>query len=375
MIKKYLHYAVAAAFAAASTASNVAVAVEETANDSFAMPQHLDTVDGQVTVTGVIGVAETSTPVVPDIDYYSFHGYANNIVTIDIDFGFKGAAFSATNPAGERNLDTIIGIWGPPPATLETPRFFLPSDDTGTGDADSIPILNSNPPIYRDARLDGIVLPATGTYTVGVTSGGVFQTVPRTFLDDGSATAFISNSLSNGRYTLIISGVSAPVVQPPAPPPVVQPPAPPPVVQPPAPPAVQAIAIDIRPGVDRLARIDPKSRGVIPVALLSSEGFDARNVDSGSVRFGPTGKEATALRCTKRGVDVNHDRARDMVCIFDNQATRFDPSHDKGKITGTIAGKQFQGEGWLKVIPVKRKHKDRDDRGRHHGRDHDGDDD
>jgi hypothetical protein len=367
MIKRYLHYAVAAAFAAASGASSLALAVEETANDSFAMPQHLDTVGGQVTVTGAIGVAETSTPVVPDIDYYSFHGYANNIVTIDIDFGFKGAAFSATNPEGERNLDTIIGIWGPPPTTAETPRFFLPSDDAGSGDEGSIPIPNSNPPIYRDARLDAVVLPATGIYTVGVTSGGVFQTVPRTFLDDGSATAFISNSLSNGRYTLIISGISAPVVQPPAPPPV---------VQPPAPPAVQAIAIDIRPGVDRIARIDPKSRGVIPVALLSSEGFDARNVDSGSVRFGPTGKEATALRCTKRGVDVNHDRARDMVCIFDNQATRFDPSHDKGKITGTIAGKQFQGEGWLKVIPVKRKHKDRDhDRGRHHGRDHDGDDD
>jgi len=364
MIKKYLHYAVAAAFAAASGASSLALAVEETANDSFEQPQRLDIVDGQVVVTGAIGntFAPAGTPRVdvPDIDYYSFHGNAGDKVTIDIDFGFKGANFSETNPEGERNLDSIIAIWGPAPTTAETPRFFLTSDDTGTGDEGSIPILNSNPPIYRDARLDAVVLPATGEYTIGVTSGGVFQTVPRTFLDDGSATAFIGNSLSNGRYTLIISGISAPVVQPPAPP---------------APPAVLPIGIDIRPGVDRIARVDPKSRGVIPVALLSSEGFDARKVDSGSVRFGPTGKEATALRCTKRGVDVNHDRARDMVCIFDNQATRFDPSHEKGKITGTIGGKQFEGEGSLKVIPVKRKHKDMDDRGRHHGRDHDGDDD
>jgi len=363
MIKKYLHYAVAAAFAAASGASSLALAVEETANDSFEQPQSLDIVDGQVTVTGVIGVVETSVPVVPDIDYYSFQGYAGNTVTIDIDYGFKGAAFSETNPEGERNLDTIIGIWGPPPTIPENPRFFLPSDDAASGDADSIPIPNSNPPIFRDARLDAVALPATGRYTVGVTSGGSVGGIPRTFLDDGSATAFIGNSLSNGRYTLIISGVSAPVVQPP-------------VVQPPAPPAVLPIGIDIRPGVDRIARVDPKSRGVIPVALLSSEGFDARNVDTGSVRFGPTGKEATALRCTKRGIDVNRDKTRDMVCIFDNQATRFDPTHDKGKITGMIAGKQFQGEGWLKVIPVKRKHKDRDhDRHRHNGRDHDRDDD
>jgi hypothetical protein len=362
MIKKYLHYAVAAAFAA-SGASNVAFAVEETDNDSFGSPQSLTIVDGQVEVTGAIGntFAPAGTPRVdvPDIDYYSFQGYAGNKVTIDVDFGFKGAAFSETNPEGERNLDTIIGIWGPPPATAETPRFFLPADDTGTGDEGSIPILNSNPPIYRDARLDAVMLPATGTYIVGVTSGGVVSGVPRTFLDDGSATPFITGSLSNGRYALIISGIVAPVVQPPTPP---------------APPAVLPIGIDIRPGVDRIARVDPKSRGVIPVALLSSEGFDARMVDPGSVRFGPTGKEATALRCTKRGIDVNHDRARDMVCIFDNQATRFDPSHDKGKITGIIAGKQFQGEGWLKVIPVKRKHKDRDhDRSR--GRDDDRDDD
>ncbi len=367
MIKNYLHYAVAAALAAASGASSLAFAVEETANDSFEQPQHLDIVDGQVMVTGAIGntVAPAGTPRVdvPDIDYYSFQGYAGNKVTIDIDFGFKGANFSETNPEGERNLDTLIAIWGPPPATLETPRFFLPSDDTGSGDEGSIPIPNSNPPIYRDARLDAVELPASGIYTVGVTSGGVLGGVPRMFLDTGSATDFIGGSLSNGRYTLIISGISAPVVQPP-------------VVQPPAPPSVLPIGIDIRPGVDRIARVDPKSRGVIPVALLSSEGFDARKVDSGSVRFGPTGKEATALRCTKRGVDVNHDRARDMVCIFDNQATRFDPTHDKGKITGMIAGKQFQGEGWLKVIPVKRKHKDKDhDRGRGRDRDDDRDDD
>lgn len=348
MIKKYLHYAVAAAFAVASGASNVALAVEETDNDSFTMPQHLDIVDGQVVVTGAIGntaVPPTGSPRVDvaDIDYYSFQGYAGNSVTIDIDFGFKGAAGTA---AGERSVDTIIAIWGP--------GLFEPSDDPATGDEDSMPIGTST---WRDARLDAVVLPATGRYTVGVTSGGVSGGVPRMFSTDGSASPFITGSLSNGRYTLIISGV-----QPPA--------------QPPAPPSVQKIGIDIRPGVDRIARINPKSSGVIPVALLSSEGFDARKVDSGSVRFGPTGTEATALRCGKRGNDVNDDKVRDLVCFFDNQATRFEPSHEQGVIKGTIGGVPFEGKGWLKVIHEKRKHKDRDhDRHRHHGRDHDRDDD
>jgi hypothetical protein len=268
-------------------------------------------------------------------------------VTIDIDFGFKGAAFSATNPEGERNLDTIIAIWGT--------DLFEPMDDPTTGDEGSIPIGSST---WRDARLDEVVLPATGTYIVGVTSGGVSGGVPRMFSSDGTASPFLSGSLSNGRYTLIISGVSAPVQQPPAPP------------------LVQKIGIDIRPGVDRIARVNPKARGVIPVALLSSEGFDARKVDSGSVRFGPTGTEATALRCGKRGHDVNADRVRDIVCLFDNQATRFDPSHEQGMIKGTIGGVPFEGKGWLKVIHEKRKHKDRD-RHHHHGRDrdHDRDDD
>jgi hypothetical protein len=348
MIKKYLHYAVAAALAAAG-ASSVAFAVEEMDNDSFDRPQEL-VIDnsGQVVVTGAIGLtALPTTPTerlgVADIDYYSFQGYAGNRVTIDIDHGYKGPA----GTVDERSVDTIIAIWGP--------NLFEPMDDPTTGDAESLPIPNSDPVIWRDARLDQVLLPATGKYTIGVTSGGAVQGVPRMFMSDGTTTTdFMGGSASNGRYTLTISGVQAPVVQPPPPP------------------SVLPIGIDIRPGVDRIARIDPKSRGVIPVALLSSDGFDARKVDSGSVRFGPTGKEATALRCTKR-VDVNHDRSRDMVCIFDNQATRFEPSHEQGKITGTIAGKAFEGKGWLKVIPVKRKHH----KDRHHSRDrdHDRDDD
>ena len=63
------------------------------------MPQHLD----------IVGRAshrhwrhrrrgQQAPSVVPDIDYYSFQGTRGNTVTIDIDFGFKGAAFSATNP-------------------------------------------------------------------------------------------------------------------------------------------------------------------------------------------------------------------------------------------------------------------------------------
>jgi hypothetical protein len=309
MIKNYLHYAVAAAFAVASGASNLAFAVGETEpNDSFSLPQRLVIDDSRtVVVTGIVGVKELTSPVVPDIDYYSFHGRAGDVVTVDIDFGFKGAG------AGERSVDTLIAIWGP--------GLFRSNDDPSTGDPDSI----DRP--RRDARLDQVVFPANGVYTVGVTSAGTVGGVPRKFLPDGSATAFVANSVSNGSYKLIISGVS---------------------------PSVKQINIDIKPGATSIARINPKSRGSIPVALLSSDDFDALKADSGSVRFGPSGTEATALRCGKGGEDVNGDGRLDLVCHFDNQAAAFDPSDEEGIVTGTIGGMPFEGRGDLKVIQVKR---------------------
>lgn len=311
MIKNYLRYAVAAAFAVAG-ASNMALAVEETDNDSFSSPQVLQIVDGQVIVTGAIGLtALPRTQDVPDIDYYSFRARAGSEVTIDIDGGFKGSG------ATERSVDTMIAIWGPG-------GFFRKNDDPKTGDQGSMPVGCCT---HRDARLDQVALPANGVYTVGVTSGGVVGGVPRMFLPDGTATAFIGGSLSNGRYTLTISGVSSPV---------------------------QQMNIDIKPGATSIARINPKSKGSTPVALLSSDSFDALKVDSGSVRFGPNGTEATALRCGKGGEDVNNDGRLDLVCHFDTQAANFDPSDEEGIVTGTIGGMPFEGRGDLKVIHVKR---------------------
>jgi len=312
MIKNYLRYAVAAAFAVAG-ASNMALAVEETDNDSFDRPQELQ-VDssGQVVVTGTIGItALPPAPVVPDIDYYSFRAAEGNTVTIDIDFGFKGTG------APERSVDTIIAIWGPN-------GFFRKNGDPLSGDPDSMPIGCCT---HRDARLDQVVLPASGKYIVGVTSGGVSGGVARIFLPDGTATPFVPGTLSNGSYKLIISGVSSPVIQ---------------------------MNIDIKPGATSIAKINPKSRGNIPVALLSSKDFDALQVESGSVRFGPTGKEATALRCGKGGEDVNNDGRLDLVCHFDNQAARFDETHEEGVITGRIKGMDFEGRGDLKVLHTQK---------------------
>ena len=372
MIKNYLRYAIATAFLASGT-GNLALAqavcepvsgqVCEGSNDSFSSPQQLaptgwvpdidDPTRRMIEVLGAIGVEDLMTPVVSDIDYYSFQGRAGDVVTIDIDGGFKGSG------VGVRSLDSLIAIFGP--------NLFNTNDDADTDDG-SIG--------RRDARLDGILLPRDGFYTVGVTSAAMSGGVARTFLPDGSTSSpFVAGTVANGSYKLVIKGVSPVEVAPPPPPP---------------PPAVVQINIDIKPGTRRIAKIKPKSRDYISVALLSSKDFDARKADPASVRFGPTGVE-TGGYCGKEmerrrhddddddddgggkrrnGVrDVNRDGFVDVICRFEIRAAGFDEGDDQGKVKGMAEGKPFEGKGWLKVLRTKKRHyDDHDHDDHHHGR-------
>ena len=347
MIKNQLRYAVAAAFFVAS-GINAAFALEENdaENNSFTSPQRLLFVSKEqpVEVRGAVGVMAKETPAVEDIDYYYFHGRAGDVVDIDIDGGWKGSTSTV------RNVDTLIAIWGP--------GLFHQNDD-------ALP-LDSGSTRNWDSRLDQILLPANGIYKVGVTSGGRVGTVSRIFLPEGGATAFVPGSASNGSYTLIIKGVS---------------------------PSVKQISIDIRPGHKKTAKINPNSKRKIKVALLSSRDvndpskvdFDATKVDRASITFGPKDGAGTSGLCGKTGTaanyrrddddedeeddddkdrravkDVDRNGLLDLVCRFEIRAAGFDESDTEGVIKGTIDGMAFEGKGWLKVIPAKKRHHDDD---------------
>ena len=90
--------------------------------------------------------------------------------------------------------------------------------------------------------------------------------------------------------------------------------------------AVPGVPIDIKPGSDPNS-INVKSKGSIPVAILSVPGFDAPSQVAFGVlqpTFGRTGDENSLLFCAPRSPeDVNGDGLLDLVCHFDTQMAGF----------------------------------------------------
>jgi hypothetical protein len=301
-----------AAVVAAWSVSGAALAVDEVEpNNLIGTAQSLAIgSDGKATVNGVMGVVSG----VPtrDIDFYSFAGKAGDVVTVDIDGGML------TRSTG---LDSILAIFGP---TGGIPLRQM--DNASPADEGSVSAL--------DARIDNFVLPATGKYFIGVSS------FPGMFQNDTTLSSGQLRSNSNGAYTLIVSGVTPSTLQ---------------------------INILIKPDTTEVARINPASKGRIPVALLSSAEFDAMDVDPESLTFGAQGTEQSFERCSARGRDYNGDGRLDRVCHFDTQLAGFEVGDTEGVVRGaTEGGKQFEGRGWLKVLVRPDDHR-RYDRDRDHG--------
>jgi hypothetical protein len=287
-----------------------------------------------------------------DADVFAFQAKAGDEVTVDINAAIKGSA-----------VDTFVTVLLP---ASQGALVMRDNDDGPDGSGDSY--------IAR------IVIPADGVYYVGVAG------YPNRVADGGLLSGGPGNA--TGAYTLIVSGIM-PVVAQPAPEP--EPETPPqaeapqeetppqdeapsdsgPVTSPfPQQPVdVVSIGIDIKPGVRHIARIDPKSRRDIPVALLGGRNFNVRNVDVKSLTFGSTGDERSLKRCNRYPVRVNRDRRADLICFFENRDAGFEATDEEGAHKGELKdGTPFEGRGMLKVIAEKRKNHRHDRHDRHDDR-------
>ncbi len=233
-----------------------------------------------------------------DLDFYQFYGNAGDVVTLDIDGGIGGAM----------DVNTVIAVFDDQ-FMMKRMNYYNTVDEGSTSIA--------------DARIDNFTLEKSGYYYVGVSN------YPRFFRNGGGV--WNTQLIANGDYKLVVTGLKPDVMQ---------------------------INIDVKPGNDddnEWAPINPKSRGKIPVALLSSGDFDAMSVDVSSLRFGAGGGEESLSHCNKSGKDVNGDGMLDMLCHFYNQKAGFDNESVEGVVSGrTVSGTAFEGHGILKVVPGKK---------------------
>jgi hypothetical protein len=97
------------------------------------------------------------------------------------------------------------------------------------------------------------------------------------------------------------------------------------------------IEIDIKPGGFPNS-INPRSKGVIPVAILTTDAFDATTVDPLSVTFGPN--EAVESHGRGHLEDIDGDGDLDLVLHFRTQNTGI----QCGDTSASLAGETFDGQ-------------------------------
>lgn len=112
-------------------------------------------------------------------------------------------------------------------------------------------------------------------------------------------------------------------------------------------PSATTVVVDVKPGNEDNV-VPLQSNGVVPVAILTTDSFDATSVDPASVCFGDA-EDASGRDCTtKHGhsqlVDVNGDARPDLLLHYEIEETGIDPGDTQACLTGaTRAGAAIEG--------------------------------
>ena len=288
----------AASLVAFAMTSNAYASAEVEPNNSFTTAQELSGSSSHSIQAMMGNVGDTRHG---DLDYFKFQAKAGDVLDLDIDNGFGDTG----------NLNTIVAIFDAS-ARLLRMNSYASSIDSG-----SISTI--------DARIDKFVVPTTGTYTVAVSN------VPRYFTNGGGIMTFFgSTTTSVSDYTLNISGITAAS-------------------------RTKQINIEVKPGNDKLSPLNPRSKGVIPVAIMGSASFDVSSIKQSSLSFGASGNEKSLSKCQPVRRDINKDGHADQLCHFSNRRANFQSGAIEGILKGkTSNGVNFEGRALLKVVPSKR---------------------
>lgn len=106
--------------------------------------------------------------------------------------------------------------------------------------------------------------------------------------------------------------------------------------------------LDVKPTINADKTNAAKSRGTIPVVILSSATFDPTKIDRATLRFGRLGAETAPVKCDPP-TDKNRDGKKDLTCHFDAVASGFVTTDVLARATGTLIG----GVGFLATGPIR----------------------
>jgi len=109
-----------------------------------------------------------------------------------------------------------------------------------------------------------------------------------------------------------------------------------------------AIAVDIKPG-SPVNSVNPRSKGKIPVAILTTADFDATSVDPATVTFGPAG--AAIAHAHGHVSDVDSDGDLDLLLHFKTQETGIACGDTIARLTGaTWSGDPIEGSDSIVTV-------------------------
>ena len=111
------------------------------------------------------------------------------------------------------------------------------------------------------------------------------------------------------------------------------------------------VTIDIKPGSEPNS-INPRNLGKIPVAILTTDRFDATAVNPTTLLFGRTGTEATLVHSAWEDVDGDGDT--DLILHFNTQDTGIQCGDTSASLTGqTLGGQAIHGSDSIRTVGCK----------------------
>jgi photosystem II stability/assembly factor-like uncharacterized protein len=126
---------------------------------------------------------------------------------------------------------------------------------------------------------------------------------------------------------------------------------------------ITQVAIDIKPGSDANS-VNPRSNGVIPMALLGSEDFDIHDVDVTTLTFGPAGATpkhdlTDEWSYSEHVEDVNLDGFMDLVTHYPTRDTGIGCGDTEAALSGELLdGRPFEGTDEIRTVGCRKHSRD-----------------